>query len=115
PYRTTDLADYLNQKSVGFEIRITILGHTQRGGSPTAFDRLLATRMGVKAVELIREGQSGLMTALSGRRMYSVPLEEAIAKLRPFSDHYFDVARFLSRSPWQHKQATAGAFATGCF
>ena len=97
PYRTTDLADYLNQKSVGFEIRITILGHTQRGGSPTAFDRLLATRMGVKAVELIREGQSGLMTALSGRRMDSVPLEDAITKLRPISDHYFDMARFLSR------------------
>lgn len=98
PYKTTDLADYLNAKeSVGFEIRLTILGHTQRGGSPTAFDRLLATRMGVKAVELIRDGQSGLMTAISGRRMEPIPLEEAVSKLRPISDGYFEMARFLSR------------------
>ncbi len=98
PYKTTDLADYLNAKeSVGFEIRLTILGHTQRGGSPSAFDRLLATRMGVKAVELLRDGQSGLMTAISGRRMEPIPLEEAISKLRPISDGYFEMARFLSR------------------
>jgi 6-phosphofructokinase 1 len=98
PFKTTDLADYLNGKeSVGFEIRLTILGHTQRGGSPTAFDRLLATRMGVKAVELVRDGQSGLMTALSGRKMETVLLEEAVNKLRPISDSYYDMARFLSR------------------
>ena len=98
PYKTTDLADYLNQKeSVGFEIRLTILGHIQRGGSPTAFDRLLATRMGVKAVELVRDGESGLMTALSGRRMETVSLEEAVSKLRPISEGYYEMARFLSR------------------
>lgn len=98
PYKTTDLADYLNSKeSVGFEIRLTILGHIQRGGSPTAFDRLLATRMGVKAVELVRDGQSGLMTALSGRKMETVLLDEAVSKLRPISDSYYDMARFLSR------------------
>jgi len=51
PYRANDLADYLNKQEVGFEIRLTILGHTQRGGSPTAFDRLLATRLGTAAVE----------------------------------------------------------------
>ena len=98
PYKTTDLADYLNQKeSVGFEIRLTILGHIQRGGSPTAFDRLLATRMGVKAVQLVRDGQSGLMTALSGRKMDTVSLEEAVSKLRPLSESYYEMARFLSR------------------
>jgi len=98
PYKTTDLADYLNQKeSVGFEIRLTILGHIQRGGSPTAFDRLLATRMGVKAVELVRDGESGVMTALSGRKMSTVSLDEAVSKLRPLSDSYYEMARFLSR------------------
>src|SRR5262249_53333690 len=50
-YETTDLVNFLKQKSdVGFDIRLTILGHIQRGGSPSAFDRLLATRMGVKAL-----------------------------------------------------------------
>jgi len=97
PFRVTDLANYLKNQSVGFEIRLTILGHIQRGGSPTAFDRLLATRMGVKAVELLREGQSGVMTALNGRKMEAFPLEEAVSQLRPISESYYEMARFLSR------------------
>jgi 6-phosphofructokinase 1 len=98
PYKSTELADYLtNNQSVGFEIRLSILGHIQRGGSPTAFDRLLATRMGVKAVELIRDGQSGVMVALNGRKMDTLPLEEAVSKLRSISDGYYEMARVLSR------------------
>ncbi|MEM7198379.1 MAG: 6-phosphofructokinase, partial [Pseudomonadota bacterium] len=60
-YSATDLAEFLNQQEVGFEIRLTILGHTQRGGGPTAFDRLLATRMGVAAVEELLAGHTGVM------------------------------------------------------
>lgn len=98
PYRATDLENFLSQNpNIGFEIRLTILGHIQRGGSPTAFDRLLATRMGVKAVDFLREGQSGVMVGLSGREMKAVPLEEAISKLRPISESYFEMAKFLSR------------------
>jgi 6-phosphofructokinase 1 len=98
PYRATDLEKFLQEnQNIGFEIRLTILGHTQRGGSPTAFDRLLATRMGVKAVEFLREGQSGVMVGLSGREMKAIPLEEAISKLRPISESYFEMAKFLSR------------------
>lgn len=98
PFQTTELVDFLCKKqNVGFEIRLTILGHIQRGGSPTAFDRLLATRMGVKAVELVRDGQSGVMVALNGRKMDTVSLEEATGKLRPLSESYFEMARFLSR------------------
>lgn len=96
-YTTTDLAAFLEKKSVGFEIRLTILGHIQRGGSPTAFDRLLATRMGVKAVECLRDGQSGVMVALAGRKMDTVPLEQAVSQLRQIGDSYFELARFLSR------------------
>ncbi|MBE2268905.1 MAG: 6-phosphofructokinase [Anaerolinea sp.] len=98
PYRATDLEQYLSKNpNVGFEIRLTILGHVQRGGSPSAFDRLLATRMGVKAVELLRDGQSGVMVALNGREMKAIPIEEAVSKLRPISESYFEMAKFLSR------------------
>ncbi len=83
--------------SVGFEVRLTILGHIQRGGTPTAFDRLLATRMGVKAVQWLCEGQSGIMTAMQGRKIEPVPLGEAVSKIREISDSYFEMQRFLSR------------------
>ena len=55
------------EERTGYETRVTVLGHAQRGGSPTARDRVLATRMGVKAVELVKEGQFGTMVALRGR------------------------------------------------
>lgn len=97
-YKTTDLADYLNKDPhVGFEIRITILGHVQRGGSPTAFDRLLATRMGIKAVDMLLDGQSGVMVGLEGRDLVPVQLEEVTSQTRSISDGYFDMAYTLSR------------------
>ena len=97
-YKTTELVDYLSQRGdVGFEVRLTILGHIQRGGSPSAFDRLLATRMGVKALESLREGQSGMMVALNDRDMATVPIEQALARIRPINPNYFDLARILSR------------------
>jgi len=97
PYRVTELADYLNQKHVGFEIRLTILGHTQRGGTPTAFDRLLATRMGVEAVERLLAGDTGVMVARIGREQKTVPLEEVTTKMRAISQHYYELAHILSR------------------
>ena len=98
PYKATELAEYLaNHPDIGFEMRLTILGHTQRGGSPTAFDRLLATRMGVKAVRALMDGESGVMTAVVGRKMETIPIEEAIKEIRPISDSYFEMAKFLSR------------------
>lgn len=97
PYKTTDLVAFLNQKHLGFEIRLTILGHIQRGGSPTAFDRLLATRMGVRAIEMLREGQTGVMVGLDGRQLSPVPLEEVTTKMRPISEPYYEMAYMLSR------------------
>ncbi len=98
PYKVTELEDYLKKnQDIGFEIRLTILGHTQRGGSPTAFDRLLATRMGVKAVQCINEGMSGMMVALSGREMKPIPLQDAITQLLPNGQQYYEMAHFLSR------------------
>ncbi len=97
PYQGPELADFLEQKHIGFEIRLTILGHTQRGGSPTAFDRLLATRMGVYAVELLLSGETGMMVARVGRDQTPVPLAESSARTRQITPEYFDLARILSR------------------
>ncbi|MCC6613675.1 MAG: 6-phosphofructokinase [Anaerolineae bacterium] len=98
PVRTTDYMDYLSKhKTVGFEVRLTILGHIQRGGSPSAFDRLLATRMGVHAIKMLLDGKTGVMTAQQGRKMEAIPIEEAVSQLRPLSESYFDMQHFLSR------------------
>ncbi len=97
-YKTTDLAAYLVEKpDVGFEVRLTILGHIQRGGSPTAFDRLLATRMGVRALEALRGHESGVMVGLDGRDISTISIEEATTKTRPINEKYFEMARILSR------------------
>jgi 6-phosphofructokinase 1 len=78
-------------------VRLTILGHIQRGGSPTAFDRLLATRMGVNAVKFLMDGKSGVMTAMQGRKIEAVPIADCIRDIRPISESYFEMQRFLSR------------------
>ena len=96
-HKSHEIATFLNDQGTGFDVRVTILGHVQRGGRPSGFDRLLATRMGVKAVELLRDGQSGLMTSISGRKMEGIPLEQAVSQIRPISDGYFEMAHFLSR------------------
>ena len=64
---------------LGVETRVTVLGHIQRGGSPTAFDRIIGTRFGLRAVDLVREGRFGQMVALHGTRIEAVPLSEATA------------------------------------
>jgi len=70
------------EKATGIESRVTILGHLQRGGSPTAFDRWLATRFGVKAAEILHSGETGRMASLKGTNVVSVHLKEAISSLR---------------------------------
>jgi ATP-dependent phosphofructokinase / diphosphate-dependent phosphofructokinase len=70
------------EKRTGFETRVTVLGHVQRGGSPTAFDRVLGTRYGVKAVDLIHEGKFGRMVVLRGDRITDVPLEKTMKGLK---------------------------------
>lgn len=97
PYHITELEAFLNRQEVGFEIRLTILGHTQRGGGPTAFDRLLATRLGVEAVRRLLNGETGIMIAQQGRQTAPVPLEEVTSQTRPISDSYYDMADTLTR------------------
>ncbi len=95
---TTELAEYLeSHPHVGFEIRLSILGHMQRGGSPSAFDRRLASMLGMRALEALRDGQSGVMMGMQGREIHPVPLGDVIVNQRQLSDWYYDLARMLSR------------------
>jgi ATP-dependent phosphofructokinase / diphosphate-dependent phosphofructokinase len=76
----------------GFETRVTTLGHIQRGGSPTARDRVLATRYGLKAGELVREGAWGMMAALRGDDVVAVRIAEAVAELKLVPQELYDQA-----------------------
>ena len=73
-----ELKDYVEENLPEYEVRVSVLGHMQRGGSPSCFDRVLASRMGVKAVESLLEGQSNLMVGLLNEKMAVTPLEKAI-------------------------------------
>jgi 6-phosphofructokinase 1 len=92
-----DLAQAIDQADVGFKTRITILGHIQRGGSPTAYDRLLASRMGFKAVETLLAGEHGVMVGLKGRLMETLPLSQVIEHQRAVNMEYYQMARILAR------------------
>jgi phosphofructokinase-like protein len=70
------------RERTGFDARATVLGHVQRGGTPTAFDRVLATRFGLHAIDAVHSGEWGMMTALRGTRIELVPLKEATAELK---------------------------------
>ncbi len=80
------------ERRLAVETRVTILGHIQRGGTPTAFDRILATRFGIAAVELVEKGEFGRMAAIRGSEMTTVPLEEATRELRRVDPRLFAVA-----------------------
>ncbi|MCQ3936573.1 MAG: 6-phosphofructokinase [Chloroflexi bacterium] len=95
--RTTDLALRLDEMDIGFKTRMTILGHIQRGGSPTAYDRLLASRMGVKAVEALIEGTHGVMTGLKGKGIDFIPLADVISNKRKVNMEYYHMAKVLAR------------------
>lgn len=81
------------ERRTGFEARVTILGHVQRGGTPTAFDRVLATRFGVAATDAARDGALGQMVALQCGAIVRVGLEEATAAPKFVSEEIYDVAR----------------------
>lgn len=95
--RTTDIAAKIDEKDVGFSTRMTILGHIQRGGSPSAYDRLLASRMGVKAVEALVEGIHGVMTGLKGKGIDFIPLADVISNKRKINMEYYHMAKVLAR------------------
>jgi 6-phosphofructokinase 1 len=77
----------------GYETRVTVLGHTQRGGSPTPRDRVLATRYGLKAADLVHERKFGRMAALHGDDIVDVALAEATAELKTVPPDWWSVAQ----------------------
>jgi ATP-dependent phosphofructokinase / diphosphate-dependent phosphofructokinase len=81
------------EQRTGFETRVTVLGHVQRGGSPTARDRVLATRFGLKAAALAHAGDFGKMAALRGDDVVAVSLDEATAQLKTVPPEWYAVAR----------------------
>ena len=80
------------EKLTGFESRSVVLGHIQRGGSPSAFDRVLATRYGLGAIDMAHRGEFGQMAALRGNKIISIPLAEAIASNRKVDKEILDAA-----------------------
>ncbi|PIP19843.1 MAG: 6-phosphofructokinase [Candidatus Omnitrophica bacterium CG23_combo_of_CG06-09_8_20_14_all_41_10] len=83
------------EKKTGYETRVSVLGHIQRGGSPTAFDRVLGTRLGVKAVELVRTKKFGRMAALQGIKIVDVSLKEAVRELRTVDMELYGIAKIF--------------------
>jgi 6-phosphofructokinase 1 len=77
----------------GYETRAIVLGHVQRGGTPTAFDRVLATRFGIAAIDAVHDGEFGSMVALRAGDIVRVPLADAIAELKLVDPALYDVAR----------------------
>ena len=92
-----ELSVFLSEHEVGFETRISILGHITRGGSPSAFDRMLATRMGIHAVDALINGETGVMTGLAGRDIVTVPLDEVVERKREINLDHVAIAKALAR------------------
>jgi 6-phosphofructokinase 1 len=82
----------LIEAQTGYETRVTVLGHIQRGGTPTAFDRVLATRFGVQAADMVHRGEFGKMASLRGNQIVAVPLTEATANLKTVDAALYSVA-----------------------
>jgi len=80
------------EKCLGIETRVVVLGHLQRGGSPTAFDRVLATRYGIAAIDLVHQGKFGYMVALQGNKIVSVPLKEVVGKRKNVDLELYEIA-----------------------
>jgi len=81
------------EERTGFETRVTVLGHVQRGGTPTPRDRVLATRFGLEAADLAHARRFGRMTALHGDHVVDIPLEDATRELKTVPAEWYDVAR----------------------
>lgn len=91
---TQAVSEYLEARTeeLGFDVRVTVLGHVQRGGRPTVFDRLLATRMGALAASSLLGGESGKMVGLQGSGLVLVPLKEAVGSQKPLSPQLLNLS-----------------------
>ena len=99
PLSAEEFHEYVNEAGGGVESRITVLGHVQRGGSPTAFDRILASRMGTAALKALSGGESGMMIGLRGRRTERIPLKEVVGQVRSLDPDFYEMAEMLAGFP----------------
>ncbi|MCE7742389.1 MAG: 6-phosphofructokinase [Candidatus Heimdallarchaeota archaeon] len=81
------------EKRMGIESRAVVLGHVQRGGTPTAFDRVLGTKFGIAAIDLVHEGKFGMMTALQGTKVRPVPIEEGVKESKIVDKETYEIAK----------------------
>jgi len=95
----TEIAAYLSahEADTGFGVRLSLLGHIQRGGSPTAYDRFLATRLGAAAVRTLHEGTTGVLVGLLDGVVTATPLDEVAGHIRPLDEQYIGMARMLAQ------------------
>ena len=91
-----DLASYVEENLPQYEVRVSILGHMQRGGSPSCFDRVLASRMGVKAVELLIDGKSNLMVGIQNNKMVAIELENAVKEHHKMNKEILRISDIMS-------------------
>jgi len=93
------LASYFKEHhaTLGFDLRLTILGHVQRGGAPGSFDRLLASRLGAAAVESLAEGAAGVVLGVVGGRVVGTPLSEVVGQVKPLDPALIELADVLSK------------------
>jgi 6-phosphofructokinase 1 len=98
-YNAAALADYFKEhhERLGFDLRVTTLGHVQRGGAPSAYDRLLATRLGADAVERLTRGEHGVLVGLIRGEIASTPLTEVVTNKKQLDLRLLDLARMLAR------------------
>jgi len=98
-YNAAGLARYFEEhrERLGFELRVTTLGHVQRGGAPGAFDRLLATRLGAAATEHLAQGEHGLLMGLLKGEIAATPLAEVVANKKPLDLKLLELARVLAK------------------
>lgn len=87
----SELAKFIENETK-IETRATVLGHVQRGGSPSAFDRVLASRMGSKAIELLLEGKTSRVVGIRKNEIYDVDIDEALALDRTFDNKLFSIS-----------------------
>ncbi len=95
--RTLELSCRLEALDTGFSTRTTILGHIQRGGKPSPYDRLLATRFGVAAVKFLLEGKTNVMTGLQGSEIVAVPIDDVVNNKKTLSEEYLEMLRILAK------------------
>ena len=98
-YNAERLMNYFrdNQVRLGFDLRVTVLGHVQRGGTPTFFDRILATRLGAAAAERLSQGEHGVLVGLVKSEVRSTPLADVVSGKKPLDKHLLELARVLAK------------------